>query len=310
MSEPRPRTRARRDLFAAALACAALGAGCSANDDPPVTAPAPASFQRITGTLVAESSPDFAPDGVRVAYERGDEIWVLNVTNKIASRVAASGNHPTWSADGSALYFARRDLDGGGPIHRLVRLHLASGTVDTVSADTIDAYEPAASPVGDAVALRVLSRVDTRQSLRVLAAGGDETLTRPGTWVDTWPAWSRDGLRIAFVRLDDAGATRLYRVPAGGDADPTPLTGTIAGISGPAWDPDGSRVFFSRAGRIAVTPSTGGPIAEFVTGEGFALSPTVSRDRTRLVFATNRSGNFELWQLHDPAGLGPGPYLF
>ncbi|MEO6461522.1 MAG: hypothetical protein ABIP29_00420 [Candidatus Eisenbacteria bacterium] len=290
----------------------ALAAGCSSNEAPPATAPGTTpSFQRLTGTPVAESSPEFAPDGVRVAYERGDGIWVLDVTTRAASRVAPRGNHPTWSADGASLLFVRRDLDGGGPLHRLIRLHLASGAVDTVSADSVDAYEPAAAPIGDAVALRVLSRVDTRQTLRVLAGDGDDRaiLTPAGSWVDMSPAWSADGAWIAFVRLDDAGSTRLMRVAASGEVDATPLSGAGAGLSGPAWHADG-RIVFSRAGVISVIASSGGPSAELVRGNGFALAPTISPDGRRLVFATDRSGNFELWQLFDPAGLGRGPYLF
>lgn len=290
----------------------ALAAGCSSNEQPPPLAPGTTPyFQRLTGTPVGESSPAFAPDGVRVAYERGDEIWVLDVTTRAASRVAARGNHPTWSANGASLLFVRRDLSGGGPLHRLVRLHLASGAVDTVSADSLDAYEPAAAPVGDGVALRVLSRVDTRQTLRVLAGDGDDraTLTSAGAWVDTSPAWSMDGAWIAFVRLDDAGTSRMMGVAASGDRDATPLTGAGLGLSGPAWHPDG-RIVFSRAGVLTAIAPAGGPGEELVRGNGFALAPTLSPDGRRLVFATDRTGNFELWQLVDPGGIGRGPYLF
>lgn len=298
-------------VFLAAWAAGALGAGCSSNDEPAPSAPGTTPyFQRLTSTTVGESAPDFAPDSRRVAYERGDEIWVLDVTTRVATRVAARGNHPSWSGDGSALLFVRRDLPGGGPLHRLVRLHLETGVIDTVSADTVDAYEPAAAPSGNAVALRILSRNDTRQTLRLIAGGDDTPLTEPGTWVDTWPAWSRDATRIAFVRIADTGATRLYRITSDGDEEPAPLTGELSGLEGPAWDPDGTRLFVSQAGTIGVIDAAGGPIDEFVRDEGFALSPTVSPDRRRLVFATNRAGNFELWQLVDPNGLGAGPYAF
>jgi Tol biopolymer transport system component len=311
MERPSDTPVARHPAIAVVAAVVALAAGCSSNDDPGPAAPAsPAYFQRLTGSAIAESSPEFSPDAKQVAYERGDEIWVLDVATRAVRRVAARGNHPTWSADGEALLFVRRDLGGGGPLHRLVRLHLEGATIDTVSADTIDAYEPAASPVGEAVALRVLSRLDTRQSLRVLAGDDEAHLTGPGPWVDVSPAWSPDGLRIAFVRLEDTGTTQLLRIPAGGDEDPAPLTARTPGISGPTWHPDGTRIFFSRAGRIFSVAATGGAAAEFITGDGFALAPTVSPDGRRLVFACDRSGNFELWQLVDPEGLGPGPYAF
>jgi hypothetical protein len=157
----------------------------------------------------------------------------------------------------------------------------------------------------------VLSRVDTRQTLRVIAGDGSDraTLTAAGTWVDVSPAWSRDGTRLAFVRLEATGATRLLRVDAAGEGDAVPVTGSVAGLSGPSWHPDG-RLFVSRAGVISTVPAAGGPLEEFVDGPGFALAPSVSADGRRLVFASDRSGNFELWQLFDPEGLGAGPYAF
>ena len=302
----------RPHLLLVPAAAAAL-AGCAGNDPPAPLAPGGAAyFQRLTGTPIAESSPALSPDGLRVAYERGDEIWVLEVATRAARRVAPRGNHPTWTADGTALLFVRRDLDGGGPLHRLVRLDLAAGVVDPVSADSVDAYEPAAAPAGAAVALRVLSRNDTRQTLRVLdAEGGADvaTLTEAGTWVDVSPAWSPDGTRIAFVRLADDGTARVMRVDASGDEAPVALTPATAGISGPAFLPDG-RIVVSRTGALVVVPAAGGALTELVHGPGFALAPTVAPDGRRLVFASDRSGNFELWQLVDPAGLGAGPYSF
>ena len=288
-----------------ALACA----GCAENDDPPV-APAPqATFQRLTSSAVAESAPAFSPDGTRVVYERASEIWILQVSNRLATRVAARGNHPTWSADGSAILFVRRDLEGGGPLHRLVRLDLAGGDIDTLSADSVDVYEPSAAPAGGAVAYRALSRTTTVQSLRVVDAGGEAqaTLTSPGTWTDVSPAWSADGAWIAFVRIEGDGAARLHVVPADGDGDASPLGGD--GAAGPAWHPDG-RIVHARSGAIMTLRRSGGGPAALVIDEAFARDPVVSPDGHRLVFVSDRSGNFELWMLHDPAGIGSTAYRF
>jgi Tol biopolymer transport system component len=195
-------------------------------------------------------------------------------------------------------------------LHRLIRLHLASGALDTVSTDTVDVYEPAAAPVGHAVVLRTLSRVNTRKRLRVVAGDGSNraTLTEAGAWVDTSPAWSVDESFIAFVRVEDGGATHLLRVVADGDSEPTPLTVGGFAVSGPAWHPDG-RIVFSREGVITTVRSSGGPVSVLVQGDGFALDPTVSADGRRVVFVSDRTGNFELWSLFDPSGVGPGPYL-
>lgn len=294
----------------ATLVLAIAVAGCSSND-PALPAPSDLPyFQRLTGTPVAETSPALSPDGARVVYERSDEIWVLEVANRAAARVAPRGNHPSWSADGQAVLFVRRDLDGGGPLHRLVRLHLASGALDTLSADTVDVYEPEAAPSGNAVAMRILSRVNTLQNLRVVAGDGTDqaTLTPAGPWVDTSPAWSADGTWIAFVRLDQAGVARLYRVPAAGEIDATVIGIGTEGAAGPTWHPDG-RVVFSRNGVLSWVSASGGPVSVLVDEESFAVGPTISADGRRMVFSSDRNGNFELWQLVDPAGIGTSTYL-
>lgn len=294
----------------AALVLAIAVAGCSSNDP---ALPAPSGlpyFQRLTGTPVAETSPALSPDGARVVYERSDEIWVLVVASRAAARVAPRGNHPSWSADGQSVLFVRRDLDGGGPLHRLVRLHLASGALDTLSADTVDVYEPEAAPSGNAVAMRILSRVNTLQNLRVVAGDGTDqaTLTPAGPWVDTSPAWSADGTWIAFVRLDQAGVARLHRVPAAGEIDATVIGSGTDGAAGPTWHPDG-RVVFSRNGVLSWVSASGGPVSVLVDEESFAVGPTISSDGLRMVFSSDRNGNFELWQLVDPAGIGTSTYL-
>ena len=63
-------------------------------------------------------------------------------------------------------------------------------------------------------------------------------------------------------------------------------------------------VYFSKGGsivsaQIATAPRT------VIEGPGYALSPTMSDDRTKLVFTTDRAGNRELWMLVDPAGINP-----
>jgi TolB protein len=287
-------------------------AGCSGEDAPPSVDPGTLPyFQRLTSSSAAETAPAFSPDGARLVYERNSEIWILEVASRVATRVAARGNHPSWSSDGASIVFVRRDVAGAGLIHRLIRMSLGSGVVDTVSTDSVDVYEPAASPTGSAVALRNLSRVNRVQSLRVVRGDGEDlaTLTAGGAWVDTSPAWSPDGAWIAFVRVEDAGTTRLMRVPASGGGIASFVAGDTNGASGPTWHPDG-RIFFARAGVISSIAAAGGTVVPYVQGAGFELEPAISPDGKRLVFTTDRTGNTELWMLVDPNGLGSGPYAY
>lgn len=309
MASPRNPGSVARVVLCAALATAP---GCS-SEAPPArvdTGRLP-TFQRLTYTAESETAPAFSPDGRRLAYERNGGIWIMEISPRSASRASVRGNHPSWSPDGTALWFARRDFEGAGLIHRLIHLEVASGDVDTVSADTIDVYEPTAAPEGSAIALRMLSRVNRLQTLRTVTGEGAAlaTLTGAGSWVDTSPAWSRDMAWIAFVRVDAAGASRLMRVPAAGDVPASFVAGDTNGASGPSWHADG-RIVFAKAGVISSVAAAGGTVSPYLLGAGFELEPTISPDGRSLVFTTDRTGNNELWILVDPAGLGAGPYNY
>ena len=288
-----------------------LLAGCSANDEPAPTQNEDAPwFQRLTTSSQAEVSPAFSPDGARLVYELAGAIHVLDVATRTSRTIVPQGNHPSWTADGSGIVFVHRDVAPAGLIHRLMRVSLESGVLDTLSADSVDAYEPAASTTSSAIALRQLSRVSRLQTLRVVGLDGGtlEVLTGAGTYVDTTPAWSPNGASIAFVRIEATGIERLMLVPADGSRAANPLTAAGDVVADPAWA-GGGRIVYARAGTITWIEPGGLPHV-LIDGEGFELAPTVSPDGTRLVFTTNRTGNRELWMLVDPAGIGDGPYRY
>jgi Tol biopolymer transport system component len=59
---------------------------------------------------------------------------------------------------------------------------------------------------------------------------------------DTWPAWSPDGTRLAFVSLRDFNV-EIYVANADGSGE-TRLTDDPALNRGPAWSPDATRIAF------------------------------------------------------------------
>jgi len=296
----------------AVLALILLLAGCSSNDAPGPAAPSDAPwFQRLSTSPEPEVAPRFSPDGTQLVYERAGSLRLLDLGSGTSRPLVAQGNHPSWTRDNSAVVFARRDVAPAGLIHRLMRVAVATGALDTLSADSVDAYDPAASPASAAIALRQLSRVSRLQTLRVVDGSGTtvEVLAEAGTYVDTSPAWSKDGASIAFVRLDTSGAGRLMIVPANGSRAAGPLNAAGDVVADPAWAP-GGRIVYARAGTISWIEPGGAAPHVLVEGDGFELSPVLSPDGTRLVFTTDRTGNRELWMLVDPNGIGDGPYRY
>ncbi len=63
----------------------------------------------------------------------------------------------------------------------------------------------------------------------------------PGV-AESWPAFSPDGQRLAFVR-ESAGSTQIM-IYAFFDQSIIPVTTTAAQNTMPAWSPDGSRIAF------------------------------------------------------------------
>lgn len=301
--------RRSRASFALALASfAGLASGCS-NDPPASPEPQRAyDLRALMLTSADESTPALSPDGTRVAFVRGGAIVVLDIASRVQTEVAPRGESPSWSPDGNALYYQRRDT--GPLIHRLVRRALPSGPEIVLSPDTVDVYDPVVSPDGARVAYRALSRITLLQSLRVMDADGSSEIvvSAPGEWTDGAPAWSPDGSRLAFVRLAKDGTSQIWRVDAEGAAVPAlvPITTELA--ADPAWSPDGVRFAFSQQGALVTSPVGGGAASAFVTAPGFAMAPDFARDGRSLVFVSNRFGNFDVFLLVANGPLGAGPY--
>jgi Tol biopolymer transport system component len=71
---------------------------------------------------------------------------------------------------------------------------------------------------------------------------GEQRLTdSPG--LDSFPAWSPDGKRIAFASERDGGNWELYVMDAGGE-EQRRLTDTPEDESSPAWSPDGEKIAY------------------------------------------------------------------
>jgi Tol biopolymer transport system component len=143
----------------------------------------------------------FAPDGSRIAFQRGGHIWVVNSdgTNEHAVSASLDGEVPAWSPTGKEIAFQEWE-----PL-------------------------PPYDPVGTGFDIYAVHPDGT--GLRNITAF---------TGSDTAPAWSPDGRRIAFAaerdgngelyvtNADGTGATRLTHDDGGPEM---PFDG------GPSWDP-------------------------------------------------------------------------
>ena len=130
----------------------------------------------------------------------------------------------------------------------------------------------------------------------VISVGGGEPTRITTVTDDAAPAWSPDGMRIAFVRADDAGATDIYTVAPDG-SDVLQVTATPESEAHPGWSPDSSRIVFSRRGaedaEIYSMNAGGSDEVQLTDNSGDDLDPSWSPDGTRIAYASTegvRSG--------------------
>jgi TolB protein len=158
---------------------------------------------------------------------------------------------------------------------------------------------------------------------------GLRRLTNGSLW-DTMPAWSPDGKRIAFASAYDVRLHfQIYTI----NVDGTGLRGlTVHPHSSyfPAWSPDGSMLAFhtfqdqsvfqdddanqDRDYELFLCNADGSGLRQLTSNRFADIQPSWSRDGKAIVFASDRSGSFQLYTMtvagSDASAITSGPGAF
>ena len=226
--------------------------------------------------------PAPSPDGRRIAFVRRDGaktgLWVKDIDSGIERQLyadldrdvqetwAVSGVYPNidWTPDSREIVFW-----SGGKIRRIGVGGGAARVIPFRIDDTrpvADAPHPRIPVGGDSFETRMIRFAavspDGRQVVyeslgqlwvRPAAGGAPRRLVSGGSnALELYPAWSRDGKRIAFVSWTDEGLGKVMVVGAGGGA-PRALTSQPGHYANPAFSPDGNTVVFEKRGGGFVT---------------------------------------------------------
>jgi Tol biopolymer transport system component len=198
----------------------------------------------------------------------------------------ASASQPAWSPDGTQIAFLREDRNGG----RVAVVDANGGGERSLTSRGFSS-DPSWAPDGSRIAYVESTGMTGGVSMggpsifAVPAAGGDPVRLTRGTRTqfDQDPAWSPDGTRIAFTRLQvdeqgDVSAGDVYVMNADG-GDQRLL---VADARSPAWSPDGTRIAFATArdrnGRTCFAECT--PNAEIYVANADGTAVTRVTDTT------------------------------
>jgi Tol biopolymer transport system component len=194
-------------------------------------------------------NPAWSPDRTRLAFERNDQIWVINADGTgMAQLSTARGVHPAWSPDGTRIAYASTEGGETTPVIYVMNTDGSNHVRLTLDQDGWAHLAPDWSPDGSRI---VFSRQTVFPFAEIWAVNADgSNLVRIGRegssqWVEYNPAWSPDGTRIAFNAdsLDDLQPVerRLMSMdPTGGSV----ATIFVGKAFEPTWSPDGSRISY------------------------------------------------------------------
>ncbi len=166
---------------------------------------------------------------------------------------------------------------------------------------------PAASSAGNGLIVFVGSDMNGRsQVFTMMPDGSARTQLTQATGGHEYPAWSRDGTKIAFTSAR-TGAPELWSMGADG-SNQTQLTAPPAsGNFVPSWSPDGTQITFSsvRTGHpeIWAMNADGSNQRRLTATSANSNAPSWSPGGSKIAFASNRSGVTEVYTMK-PDGSG------
>src|SRR3989454_917201 len=184
------------------------------------------------------------------------------------------------------------------------------------NAPLVSAFGVGTILVGQAVSNGKIAFVSNRDGNNEIYAmnvdGNGQTRLTVNTAIDLAPAWSPDGTKIAFSTNRD-GNYEIYTMNADGTGA-TRLTSNAAADSSPTWSHDGTKIAFVRGNLGFVTQiyvldadlcheCIGTGPTNLSQSASSNVEPAWSPDGTRIVFASDRDGNYELYAIN-PDGTG------
>jgi len=289
-----------RAALAPIVVAAALASCSSAPSSQPAVGNGPISFSR---------------------FEPGTaHIFLVNPAGGTPTQLTTGNGfqaHSAWSPNGRQAVFDQITNTGAS----IMRINADGTGITVLNKGTPWSTVPSWSPDGSRVAFT--SDADGNDEIYTMAADGTDvkqiTFTDPPT-LHSGPKYSPDGKKILFAmkRPEDVAAKTqdLWIMNVDGSAQ-TQLTFGYNNNESRTWSPDGQRIAFSAVidgtNQIFVMNSDGTGIQQVTHNPGTTppysaggifptvrgdVTPAWSPDGSRLAFASDRDGNFEIYTMN------------
>ncbi|MFH1070791.1 MAG: DPP IV N-terminal domain-containing protein [Candidatus Glassbacteria bacterium] len=244
---------------------------------------------------------EFSPRGNQVAYtsyRNGDpEIWIATVSNRFSERITFKGGlSPSWTPDGRMIAFWS-ERSGNRDIW-LVGLAGDQKNAIQLTGTPGPEWMPAVNRADG----RILFTAKEGRNLRlmVLDTAAPDPVPMEVVGPDHYPMfgrWFPDGKDILFTSYRHSTPV-VCRYSA--------ATGAVVEVSDPGAEdadisPDGRRIVIVRNSEIWLENLAGGGARPLTADRAGALNPRFSPDGAKIIYASTRSGNYDLWLLDLPS---------
>ena len=233
------------------------------------------------GIVGAGYSATWSPDGLRIAYTDGLEVYVLDRTDDSLATLStwvpetwASIDRVSWSPDGARIAFIET-VHTFPEVSNLVVMNADGSNRIQVNGDVRIIGSFAWGPTGAAIAF-ARDAGGSRDLYTVMVDGSNLSYLASNVGFSGGVSWSPDGSRIAF----DCGTTICAVDPDGTNL--VTLTANAPYATTAVFSPAGGNIAFVASGELVVQ-STGGAITHVAPGIR-ASGPRWSPDGTRLAF--------------------------
>jgi len=265
----------------------------------------PQSFDIVPLTTLSgnTSGGSFSPDGSQIAFVYGDnaapcswgDIYVKTLDDERMLRLTSDGKSscPVWSPDGAHIAYEHMgQTKNGDPDWGIYLISPLGGGSRKIKDTPAGACEMDWSPDGTLI---VYKDEPPGQSagLFLMSSSGSPvrrlTTSDPG-FDDRFPAFSRDGKRVAFVRNKSWGSSDIFVVDVSG-GEPRRLTFMNDDLGRPVWTSDNEKIVFWActggswwAQDLYVVPVSGGKPERLPFSNYDAAGPAISRRGDKLSY--------------------------